>query len=494
MRFSFATLMMVALVAMPFASFSKQGMGNAQDKQSSPKNTKIKGKAPVNKDVLKVTLPKPYEATLKNGLSVLILENHKLPTFNMQIQISGAGDLYDPKDMPGLAALTAQMLREGTKTRTASDLAAAIDEMGASLGAGANYGSASTSINASGLIDNFDSLLDYMSDIIFNPTFPEKELSRIVANQKIGLQNLRTNPGFLANERFNKAVYGDHPASVRVTSAATLDKITPATLKEFRDSHYVAGNAILAISGDVDPKVIMPKLEKAFGSWAKGAPQEMKWPEPPTPNKLKIYLVDRPNSVQTDLTLGNLAISRTSPDYIALTVMNRVVGGGSTARLFMNLREDKGYTYGAYSGFNALQYAGTWSANSQVRTDVTEGSMKEFMYELNRIRDEKVSAKELEEVKRSLEASFALSLESPGALLSNAIVQKIYHLPANYWDTYTEKIAAITADDVQRVAKKYVGVDHLTIVAVGDASKIKDILAKYGEVEVYNVDGVKVGS
>src|SRR6185369_16712038 len=186
---------------------------------------------------------------------------------------------------------------------------------------------------------------------------------------------------------------------------------------------------ILAISGDVDPKVIMPKIEKALGSWEKGTPPEMKWPEPPTPNKLKIYLVDRPGSVQTDLTLGNLAISRTSPDYIPLVVMNRVVGGGSTARLFMNLREDKGYTYGAYSGFSALRYSGTWSANSQVRTDVTEGSMKEFMYELNRIRDEKVSAKELEEVKRSLVASFALSLENPASLLSNAIILKLYKFP-----------------------------------------------------------------
>jgi predicted Zn-dependent peptidase len=162
--------------------------------------------------------------------------------------------------------------------------------------------------------------------------------------------------------------------------------------------------------------------------------------------------------------------------------------------LFNNLREDKGYTYGAYSGFTALQYPGSWNAFSDVRTDVTDGSMHEFMYELNRIRDEKVSAKELEEVKRSLVANFALSLENPAALLSNAIIQKIYHLPANYWDTYTEKIAAITADDVQRVAKKYVAIDHLTIIAVGDATKIKSVMAKYGDVEVYNTDGVRVGS
>ena len=285
MRLSFSAVVLIVMAAMPFTQLvlAQNSMGNGQDKQSSMKNTKIKGKAPVNKDVLKVTLPKPYEAILKNGLTVLILENHKLPTFSMQLQISGAGDLFDPKDLPGLAGLTASMLREGTRTRTSGDISTAIDEMGGSLFSNAAFGSASTGITASGLSDNFDALLDYMSDILMNPVFPEKELTRIVANQKIGLQNTRTNAAFLANEQFNKAIYGDHPAAVRITNAAALDKMTPAVLKQFRDAHYFAGNSILAISGDVDPKEAMPKLEKAFGSWQKGTSPDTKWAEPQRP-------------------------------------------------------------------------------------------------------------------------------------------------------------------------------------------------------------------
>jgi predicted Zn-dependent peptidase len=157
--------------------------------------------------------------------------------------------------------------------------------------------------------------------------------------------------------------------------------------------------------------------------------------------------------------------------------------------LFNNLREDKGYTYGAYSSFSAGALAGPWQANSEVRTDVTEGAMREFFNELRRIRDEKVPAKELEEKKRTVVASFALSLESPQTLLSYANIQKYYHLPGDYWDTYPAKISAVTADEVQRVAQKYLTLDNIQIVAVGDAAKIKPILEKYGKVIVYDTDG-----
>jgi predicted Zn-dependent peptidase len=172
---------------------------------------------------------------------------------------------------------------------------------------------------------------------------------------------------------------------------------------------------------------------------------------------------------------------------------DRILGGGPAARLFLNLREDKGYTYGAYSNFGGSKFRGTWMSSSEVRTDVTEGAMKEFMYELKRLRDEPVSTAELENAKRAIIGSFALSLEQPQSLLQNIIQQKIYDLPADYWDTYPQKVAAVTAADVQGVAQKYVDLGHLQIVAVGDASKTRDVLAKYGTVEVYDADGKPVG-
>jgi len=189
------------------------------------------------------------------------------------------------------------------------------------------------------------------------------------------------------------------------------------------------------------------------------------------------------------LQLGNLGIERTSTDYFSVLLADKVLGGGPSGRLFLNLREDKGYTYGAYSGFASSKYRGTWISSSEVRTDVTEGAMKEFMYELKRIRDEKVSPEELDNAKRAIVGGFALSLEQPQSLLQNIITQKLYDLPADYWDTYPQKVAAITADDVQRVAQKYIDLEHLQIVAVGDASKARDVLANYGKVEVFDVEG-----
>ncbi|HWP44034.1 MAG TPA: pitrilysin family protein, partial [Blastocatellia bacterium] len=253
--------------------------------------------------------------------------------------------------------------------------------------------------------------------------------------------------------------------------------------------HYVPNNAMLAVVGDVTLKEILPKIERKFGDWKRGEVPKVEIPKVPSQSASRIHLIDRPGSVQTVLTLGNLGIERTSPDYFSVLVMNRVVGGGPAARLFMNLREDKGYTYGAYSSFGGSMYPGTWQANSSVRTEVTDPAMKEFMYELKRIRDEKVPAEELENAKRALIGSFALSLEQPQSLLQNIIIQKLYNLPADYWDTYPQKVAAITAEDVQNAARKYIDLAHLQIVAVGDASKIREAMAKYGKVEVLDAEG-----
>ncbi len=199
--------------------------------------------------------------------------------------------------------------------------------------------------------------------------------------------------------------------------------------------------------------------------------------------------MDRPGSVQTDVEIGNIAISRLDADYVPMVVMDRIVGGGASARLFMNLREVHGYTYGAYSQLVARRYAGPWVAEGSMRTDATGGAMTEFMNEINRIRDQAVPEKELEETKRSIVASFALTLERPSELLDYAIALKVYNLPADYWDTYPAKIMAITAEQVQRVARKYIVPDDLQIVAVGDAVKLKPVLDKYGTVQVFDTNG-----
>ena len=246
--------------------------------------------------------------------------------------------------------------------------------------------------------------------------------------------------------------------------------------------------------GDVTMKELLPKIKRAFGDWKKADVPATNIPAVPKPANARIFLIDRPGSVQTVLQLGSLSIERTDPDYFAVLMANRILGGGPAARLFLNLREDKGYTYGAYSNFGSSKYRGIWASSSEVRTDVTDGAMHEFMYELKRLRDEKVPQDELESAKRSIIGGFALSLEQPQALLQNIITQKLYNLPADYWDTYPQQISAITAADVQRAAQTYIDLEHLQIVAVGDASKTRDAMAKYGSVQVYDTDGKPVAT
>src|SRR6185503_15724359 len=309
------------------------------------------------------------------------------------------------------------------------------------------------------------------------------------------LQSQRAIPQFLAAEQFQRAIYGtSHPAALVSTPVESIQKLTTKDLAAFHSTYYRPNNAILAIVGDVTMKEIMPKIEKAFGDWQKADVPAFTVPEAPAQSASRILLIDRPGSVQTVLQLGTIGIERTSPDYFAVLMADRVLGGGPSGRLFLNLREDKGYTYGAYSGFAASKYRGTWNASSEVRTEVTDGAMKEFKYELTRLGTEKVPAEELENAKRAIIGSFALSLEQPGSLLQNIITQKLYNLPADYWDTYPQKVSAITADDVQRVAQKYMDMGHLQIVAVGDASKTREILSKYGTVQVFDAEGKPIGS
>lgn len=486
-------LKLIAATLLLFA-FTPSGVLAQQGGAVSGQTTKgavIKGRAPVNKNVLQVKLPRAEEATLKNGLRVILLENHKVPTFSMQMVVMGGG-LADPADKHGLASSVATLLREGTQKRSSKDIAEQMEALGATLNAGAGLSSLTSNVTASGLVETIDQTLDLFADVTRNPSFPKDEVEKYKTRTLSQLQLQRSNPQFLAQERFNRAIYGEHPGALVSTPVEALKIITAEDLARYHATYYRPNNAIIAVVGDITMKELMPKIEKAFGDWQKGDVPATQIPSAPAQGAARIYLVDRPKSVQTVLQLGTLGIERTDPDYFGVLVMNQIFGGGPAARLFLNLREDKGYTYGAYSGFTGSKFRGVVLASSEVRTDVTEGAMHEFMYELKRIREEKVTPEELDNAKRAIVGSFALSLEQPQALLQNIITQKLYNLPADYWDTYPQRVSAITAEDVQRVAQKYLDLGHLQVVAVGDASKTRDILNKYGTVEVFDAEGKPV--
>jgi len=488
------TMLLANLILISFTSaVIAQTGGTSQGEPQSMKGAVIKGRAPVNRTVLKVKLPKAQEATLKNGLHVVVLERNKVPTFSMEMVVLSGG-LSDAPEKRGLAGVTAALLREGTASHNSREIAEQLDTLGATVGATSGLNSFTTNINAAGLVENFDQVLALFSEVIRTPKFPADELDKYKSRTTSLLQFSRSQATFLAQERLAQAIYGNHPAATVSQPVDTLKKLTVDDLARFQAANYLPNNAILFVVGDVRLKEVLPKIEAAFGDWKSGTAPQLSIPAVPAQAASRIQLINRPGSVQTVFQIGSLGIERTDPDYVALAVMNRILGGGASSRLFLNIREDKGYAYSVGSSFNSSKYRGTFIASSPVRTEVTEGTLHEFMAEFKRIREEKVSPAELDNAKRAIVGQFALALENPQSLLQNIITQKLYNLPADYWDTYPQKVEAITAGDVQRVAQKYVDLEHLQIIAVGDAAKTRDVLAKFGHLEVYDADGKLVAA
>jgi predicted Zn-dependent peptidase len=453
------------------------------------KGVTLKNRAPVSNEILKVKFPKPVESKLKKGAELLVLEDHRSPTIQVTIDMP-ASSLNDPADLAGIGDAAAAMLRLGTKTRDSRQIAETIAELGA--GIGFNIGDRTATVRFSTLTENLDAVIDLVTDLLFNSTFPQDELDKWKNQQLSQLTQVRTNPGFLATERYQAILYpGDNRALV-LPSPDSIRKINRDLVMAYFNKNFRPDGSRVTVMGDINARQITPKLDKIFANWKGSAPKPPELPMHGPIAEKKIYLIDRPSSVQTTLYAGNHAIDRTSPDYIPVQVMNRILGSGPASRLFRNIREDKGYTYGISSGFSSSHYYNHFVTATNVRTEVTGPALEELLKEFRDIRDRPVPAEELEDARRALVANFALSTESPATALRNAVTIKEYGFPADYWDTYPEKIAAVTAADVQRVARKYIPVDNIQIVAVGDASKIRDVLSKFGPIEEWDSDGHRV--
>ena len=347
-------------------------------------------------------------------------------------------------------------------------------------------------IAGSALKEHVDVLLDLMTDLLLNPTFPEQEFARYKTQTRAQLLQQRANPGFLAQERFSMVVAGGHPDGRIAPKPEVLDKTTRDHMVAFHRAHYGPDYAVIAIAGDITMADAIKKIQARLGAWKKtGSPA----PTVTDPAALKtpgIFVVERPNSVQTNLIVGVQAINRNDPDYFPLLVLNKVIGGGPTGRLFRHLREEKGYTYGAGSNVDAPRFRGVWAASTSVRTEVTEPALNDLLDELRQAREVAIPAKEFADAKRSMIAAFALTLESPQALLNNAVTRYRFNLPADYWDRYPERVNAVTPADAQAMAKKYLDPSRVQIVAVGDAEGVTRALRKLGTVEAYDSEGRRV--
>jgi predicted Zn-dependent peptidase len=465
----------------------------AQAAGAAPKTQAVvlKGKAPVSDKVLDVRLPKPREGDLPNGLHLIVLEDHRTPQVTFQIIIPGAGGYFDAPGQNGLASVTATMMREGTPTRNTSQVAEQIETMAAALNVSAGASAFDATLTGSALTEKLDNLFDLTADVLLHPTFPETELGKYKQRTAAQLAQQRANAGFLAQELYQKVMMGDHPGSRLSMTPDDVKKVTRDQMVAFYTAHYAPDHAAIAFVGDISYAQAKALVESKLGAWTKKGIPAVTASNPPPTGPAKVFLVDRPNSVQTSFVVGAPGVTRTDPDYDVLQIMNQVVGGGPTGRLFTHLREEKGYTYGAYSNLSASRYRGTWTASTDVRSDVTEPALRDLMDELRQIREQTVSAKELQDKKRSLVANFALSLESPQQVLNYYITRWTYKLPDDYWDQYPKRVMGVTAQQVQTAARKYLDPARVQIVAVGDGKKIEDTMKKFGALEVYDTEGMK---
>ena len=347
------------------------------------------------------------------------------------------------------------MMREGTTTRSSAQLSEQLETIAASLAVTAGMASTEATVSGSCLTEHADKLFEMFADVLLNPSFPQDELVRYKDRTRANLIQQRTVAGFLGAEMFAKVMYSNHPASRISITTENLEKVTPKALTEFHQTRYVPDHAALAIAGDLSLAEARKLVDRSLGHWKKGGTPKPAVSQPAEQGPVKVSFVARPNSVQTNLLVGTQAIDRMDPAYDVLQVMNKVIGGGPTGRLFITLREEKGYTYGAYSGLNAGRWRGTWQASAEVRTEVTEAALRDLLAEITRMRDQPVPEKEFRDQKRAMIGSFALSLENPQQMLSYYITSWTYRLPVDYWDKYPERITAVTQAQVQAAAKKY---------------------------------------
>jgi zinc protease len=434
-----------------------------------------------------IKLPTAHETQLSNGLVVVVVEDKRLPLVSYRLALR-TGDAHDPADLPGLMDMLTGLITEGTQTRSSREIADEVARLGATLQAGAN--SDYTTVAASSLSTFSQNILELMADVALRPVFPENEVELTRQNTKESLKQQRAQPSFLAGEMVARVMFGNHPYSITAPTPTSIDATTRERLIEFHRSKFIANNAVLVVAGDVNPDSLLQQIEELFGKWEQGDVAGDNFPPPPQRSARTAYLVDRPGSAQSNIVIANSGIKRTSPDYFPMLVMHTVLGANASSRLFMNLREEKGYTYGAYSSLDARRTAGTFRATAEVRNPVTGDSLKEFFYELNRIRNEPVSAKEIADAKSYLTGVFPIRLETQEGLIDQLVQIKMFGLPDNYLEIYRNRIQAVTIEQIQDVAIKYIKPDEAAIVIIGDGSQLKDQISPYAEeIEFYNTAG-----
>jgi zinc protease len=436
-------------------------------------------------------VPTWTKTTLSNGATLIVSEKHDLPLVSFSITFQGGADQFETSAKRGAASLTASMMMEGTTTRDGEALSNALQLLGASIGVG--IGGENGSITFTSTAAKFEPTLAILADVLMHPTFPDASLERQRTQRLVALTQGKAQPATIASRVFPRVLYGiDHPYGQSSTEES-LKAIAREDLIALHKSYFTPGHALVTVVGDVSPPTVKAAVDRALTAWT-GTSTAVSFTYPPTPapKPTTIYLVDKPGAAQSTFTIGLPGPTRATPDYYALQVMNTMLGGYFQSRLNMNLREEKGYSYGVNSGFAFGKGPGPFRAGGDIVSAKSDAALIEFMKELRGIQGSRpITDDELKMAKDSLIQRLPGTFASVGAINNAITTIWTQGLPEDYYQQYGQKVAAITRDDVLRVAKQYVDLEHLAIVIVGDRASIEAPLRATGiaPITVLDIEG-----
>ncbi len=460
------------LLCLPFFT-----MAQTVDRTKSP----APGKAPL------IQVASPVKFTLANGLQVFVVKNTKLPKVTATLALDVEG--FKEGDKAGLADMSGQLLKRGTATKSKAELDEAVEFLGGSLS------TSSGSASVSSLKNNFPKLMGLMAEVILHPALNVDELEKVRKQTISGIESSKDDAGAISNNVMKKLVYGANHAFGEITTTKTVNTIKVDDVKNFIKTYWIPNNAYLIFVGDIDPANAKAIAEKNFGTWTKGVYARPVYEKPAIPAATYLAIVDRPASVQSVIAIATTVnLTKGSPNDIPSNVMNNILGGGFSGRLFANLREKHAFTYGAYSSISPSKQIGMFSAEASVRNEKTDSSIQEILNELNIIRNSKVGDTELSRMKNYLAGGFARSLESPNTIANFALSIAVNNLPADYYQKYLTNLATVDALKVQEVATALLNPSKMHIVIVGNAKQIAKGLEKYGPVKYFDIEGNEVAA
>lgn len=440
-----------------------------EDVVEATKKAEFRKSVPTPGPAPKIEIGSSEQFTLANGLKVIVVENHKIPRVSFSLSFD-VGPIQE-KEFAGCANIAGDLLSKGTKSKNKAQIDEGVDFMGATLNTSAG------GMYAASLRKHTDNLLEIMSDVLLNPSFPADEFEKIKKQTISGLASSKDDPNAIASNVASVLRFGkDHPYGEIVTEK-TVENITIEKCIEFYNSYFKPNVAYLIVVGDITVTEAKPMMEKYFGSWAKGNVTKKKFEMPKAPEKSVVDFVNKAGAVQSVISITYpIDLKPGADDAIKARVLNTMLGGYFASRLNANLREDKAFTYGAGSTLSSDEEVGYFAAGASVRNEVTDSSVVQFLYELNKIRDEKPDATEMALVKNYISGSFARSLENPQTVARFARNTIRYNLPEDYYATYLEKLSAVTAEDVQMMAQKYIKPDNAHILVVGNKDEVAEKL------------------